>query len=680
MIMSSKTGKTALLALILGSSLFVSAPILAQSSKQVTKSDPTIVVTPTKSKRDIERVPFAVSVISRSEKEQDQAGSIDDMLRTIPNFDSAGGPRRTSEEPSIRGLSDRRIVIKVDGIRRNLRAQYGGRYFIDSNMIDRVEIVRGANSAIDGSGAVGGVIQFFTPTVARELAGSKKNWGVTTQAGYQAVSNEYNYLMSGYTAQNNLDFYGAFSSRDGDDIEAGGDGEIAPSSSRPNNTLLKAGYNFAPNHRAEFRFARYLEQAEVPVSPFQPVSSTNQPSARKSSVTDYSVNYKLAAPDGSPLRNIFDVTSIFYKSFYDVNSVRTIPSTRVDETDFTTAGLDIYNTAKLNYAGLNHSLTTGVEYFENEQTGKRNGAFRPLLGDGADENLGLYVQQETELFGGDLLVTPAARYDHYSLKPGNAALPSNESEEFSPKLGLDYKVNDNWSAYASWASAFRTPTLTELYATGTLFPGNNLVSNPNLKPETAESREIGVRFRKDNVITDYDNLKVNVSVFDNQIEDYIEQIIGATTTQFRNVSKADLKGLEFEVKYRMGQYATGISGGIIRGVNETLDVPLADVPQNKFTAHIERYSKDQSLMVGARGTYYTEQDRIAPNQPLITTTNDGHQFDLYGSWQPELPNGNDGQFKVNFGVDNVTDERYNRHLSFLPEAGRNIKAQAVWKF
>ncbi len=676
MIMSSKFGKIALLSAILGSSLLVSAPVLAQSPK----SDPLIVVTPTKSKRDIERVPFAVSVISRADKENNQSGSIDDMLRNIPNFDSAGGPRRTSEEPSIRGLSDRRIVIKVDGIRRNLRAQYGGRYFIDSNLIDRVEIVRGANSAIDGSGAVAGVIQFFTPTVANELRGSTKNWGVTTQAGYQGVSDEYNYLVSGYTAQGPLDVYTAFSYRNGDDIEAGGDGTISPSSSQPDNGLVKVGYNFNKNHRAEFRYGRYNEEAEIPVSPFQPVSATNSPSTRKSSVTDYSFHYNLAADDGTALKDIFDVNAIFYKSFYDVNSLRTIPSNRYDETDFTTAGLDVYNTATLNYAGLTHNLTTGVEYFENEQTGKRDGGFRPLLGDGKDENLGLYLQQETVFLGGDLLVTPGVRYDRYTLTPGNATLASNESNELSPKIGLDYRFDDNWSAYASWASAFRTPTLTELYATGTLFPGNSLISNPNLQPETAENREIGVRYRKEGVFTQYDNLKVNVAVFNNQIDDYIEQIIGATTTQFRNVSQADLKGFEFDVNYRIGQYAAGVSGGVIRGINETQDVPLADVPQNKFSAHVERYSKDQSIMVGARGTYYTEQDRIAPNQPLITTTNDGHQFDLYGSWQPELPNGNDGKFKVNFGVDNITDERYNRHLSFLPEAGRNVKVQAVFKF
>ena len=680
MTISSVFRVSAFLSTLLASTVLVSETAPAQTQNGYSPASPVIVVTPTKSSRDIDRVPFALNVISTDEKEQDQAGSIDDILRTIPNFDSAGGPRRTSEEPSIRGLSDRRIVIKVDGIRRNFRAQYGGRYFIDPNLIDRVEIVRGANSAIDGSGAVAGVIQFFTPVVSKELQGSDKNWGMTTQAGYQSVNEEYNILTSGYKAQGPFDIFAGLSYRDGNDIDAGGDEKIVPSSSQPDNTLIKVGYNFSPTHRAEFRYGRYFERAAVPASPFQPESATNRPTKRESGVTDYSFHYKLAPNQSSSLASILDLNAIFYKSFYDVDSVRKLPSLRVDETDFTTGGLDIYNNAKANYLGLRHNITTGVEYFENEQTGKRNGTFRPLLGDGSDSNLGLYAQQETAFFGDRLLITPGVRYDHYELTPHDETLPSNRKDQFSPKIGADLKIDDNWSAYASWASAFRTPTLTELYATGVIFPGNNLISNPDLQPETAENREIGVRYRKDGLFTNYDNLKVNVSVFHNQIDDYIEQVIGATTTEFRNVAQADLKGIEFEVKYRIGQYAMGVAGGTIRGQNETNDEPLADVPQNKYSAHVERYTKDQTFMIGARGTYYDEQDRIAPNQPLITTTNSGHQFDLYGSWTPVLPNSKTGAFKVNFGVDNVTDERYNRHLSFLPEAGRNVKAQAVWKF
>jgi hemoglobin/transferrin/lactoferrin receptor protein len=659
--------------------LFSNASI-AQSNKPLSaqKTPPVIVVTPTKSDRAIDRIPFAVSVVKKNDLTQGQPQSIDDALKEIPNFESAGGPRRISEEPSLRGLSDRRIVIKVDGIRRNFRGQYGGRYFLDPMLIDRVEIVRGANSAIDGSGAVGGVMQFFTPQVQTQLMDSDRTYGVESQVGFQTVDDEFSFLTNAYTQYDKVDLMGAVTYRATDNVKVGGGDELVPSSSQPDNALMKAGFNIGPKHRAELRFARFYDESDLPVSPFQPAGGTNLPTIRKSGVTDYSFHYRLAAPDGGALDGLFDLTSIIYRSDYSVNTLRPSPA-RFDETDFTTFGLDTYNTANLRYLGLDHRLTTGVEYFENEQFGRRNGGFRPLLGDGKDKNLGVYLQQETTLWN-RLTLTPGIRFDHYELTPQNAALAGNTEEQFSPKLGLDYQLNDNWSWYASYGTAFRTPTLTELYATGLLFPGNNLISNPNLRPETAENKEIGIRYKGENLFTQYDNLKIATSVFRNDIDNYIEQVIEPATTQFRNVSQAELTGFEIEAKYRVDQYSFGLVAGTIRGENKTANQPLSDVPQNKLVLTAERTTKNNELMYGVRLNHYAEQDRIPTGQPLITTSEAANTVDIYGTWTPNLPNNNAGQFRVNFGVDNVTDENYRRQLAFVPESGRNVKVTLNWKF
>jgi hemoglobin/transferrin/lactoferrin receptor protein len=640
--------------------------------------EPVVVVTPTKSTRPVDKVPYAVSVVSRRNAQSAQAQSADDLLREIPNFSSAGGPRSLTEEPSLRGLSDRRIVIKVDGIRRNFRAQYGGRYFFDPMLTDRVEVVRGANSAIDGSGAIAGTIQFFTPTTAGQLAGSPRNWGTETQFGYQSVNQEFATLLSGYTQQDNVDLYGAFTTRNSDDIRAGDGSTIRPSSEQPDNTLLKAGYTFNPNHRIEFRYARFYDESDLPVTPFQPASTINSPTKRKSAVTDYSAHYRLAPEAGNKFHGIMDVNAIVYHSDYDIKT-RRLSDGRFDQTTFETTGTDVYNTANAKFLGADHKITTGVEYFTNQQSGRRNGAFRPLLGDGEDSNLGVYLQQETVLFD-RLTIIPGVRYDHYELKPQNATLPSQDRDQVSPKIGVNYELDDNWSGYASWASAFRTPTLTELYATGTLFPGNTLISNPNLKPETAENREIGVRYKAEGLLKQYDSLRITVSGFDNQVDDYIEQVIGTTQTQFRNVSQAELRGIELEAKYRIDQYAFGFYGGHIRGENKTQNVPLADVPQNQYSLSFERSSADNQWLFGTRVNHLEAQDRIPPNQPLITTSKAATTLDIYGTWVPPLKNNETGAVTVNFGVDNVTDVSYRRQLAFVPEPGRNAKVSLNWKF
>jgi len=639
---------------------------------------PVVVVTPLKAATDLSKVPMAVSVINADKIAQDQPQSIDDVLRDVPNYAPAGGPRSSTEEPSLRGLSDRRIVIKVDGIRRNFRAQYGGRYFIDPYMIDSAEVVRGSNSAVDGSGAMAGVMQFFTPSVNKQLAGTGRNWGTEEKVGYQSANHEFSTMLSGYGKTDTVDLYTALTYRDGGDFRAGKGQTIQDSSDMPKNGLVKAGFNFSPTHRMELRYSRYYDKSDVPASPFQPVDPAigNFPSHRDTGVTDYSLNYNFS-PENS-LSNYINIKSVLYRSEYSISTTRDFDQ-RLDETDFTTNGIDTFNVAKLNYAGMRHNLTTGVEYFENKQDGTRNGVVRSSLGSGQDSNLGLYVQQESFLTD-KLSIVPGVRYDHYTLEPASAANPSKSDDHWSPKLGVNYSITNALSAYGSVSSAFRTPTMTELYSTGLLFPGNTLISNPNLQPETGWNKEIGLRYKDTGVFSAYDSFNISGSVFQNDIHDYIEQIIGATTTQFRNDAHARLRGVEINGRYRINNIAALFNIGTVRGQNETLDVPLADVPQNRYSVGMEYYTFENRMTSGVRATHNAAQDRIAPGQSFIATSDGATTYDVYGSYTPQLPNNNTGAFRLDYGIDNVFDKNYRKQLSFLPESGRNAKVTATWKF
>lgn len=670
------TRSTAILALLAATTLIAPQQAFAQFKSQTEK--PVVVVTPTKSKKNLDAVPFAVTVIDKNEIEKTQAQSIDDVLQNTPNYSSAGGPRTISEEPSLRGLSDRRIVIKVDGIRRNFRAQYGGRYFIDPYMIDRVEVVRGGNSSIDGSGAIAGTIQFFTPDVKNRLSTTGRNWGTEEKVGYQSGNQEFSTLLSAYGKADKADIYTALSYRAGDDVRGGNSQDIVPSDSTPRNGLVKAGFDITPGQRAEIRYSRFYDTSGLPTSPFQPADPAigNFAAKRNSAVSDYSAKYTFTPQNA--LRDVINLSSVIYHSDYKINTRRNFDR-RLDETDFETTGGDIYNNAKLDYFGLTHNLITGVEYFENEQSGRRNGAVRSLLGSGEDANLGLYAQQET-LFGDRLSITPGIRFDHYELKPGTAANPEQTREEWSPKLGVNYRFTDAFSMYGSVAKSFRTPTLTELYATGVVFPGNTLISNPNLQPETSINKEIGARYKASGLLTAYDHLNVTAAVFQNDIDDYIEQIIGATTTQFRNVTQAKLQGFEMEGRYRVNNVAAIASVGLITGENETANQPLADVPQNRYSIGAEHYAFENTLTTGARANILEKQDKIAPGQSFITTSDGAVTYDVYASYTPQMPNNQAGQFRIDFGVDNIFDKGYRRQLSFLPEQGRNAKVTLNWKF
>lgn len=672
------TNKKLVVALL--ATTLLSVPAFAQDKNNTSKAPswarvqhaPTVVVTPTKSSRDINEIPYAVSVVKRDTKMERQPSSFDDAFKMVPNFDSAGGNRTVTEEPSLRGLSDRRLVIKVDGIRRAFRAQYGGRYFLDPQLVDRMEVVRGSNSAIDGTGAIAGTIQLFTASALDELRGASKNYGFQMGTGFQTGNDQLSAMFSGYTVQGPVDLYFGGSHSVTDDYRSG-NGVVPNSSGEPTNSILKAGYTFAPGSRLELRVARYFDNSMIPASPFQPTNAvTNPVTQRQSGVTDYSLGYNLK-PNGN---KYIDLHTLFYRSEYKITSERQ-NIIRVDQTNFSTNGLDVYNTATLNGWGLEHKLTTGVEYFEDKQNGTRNGAVRTTLGSGADQNLGLYAQTESTLWD-RLTIIPGLRFDRYELNPRNATLPSQTREHWSPKLGANLKLDDAWSIYGSIAGAFRTPTLTELYSEG-VSPGVTIVANPNLLPETALNKEVGLRFAKGGVITQNDSLGFKMAAFENKIQDYIEQVVTAgPTASFRNVSDARLRGIEIEGNYRINNYNFIAAAGGVRGENETTGANLSDVPGDKYSLAAEHYMMGNQFKSGLRANLMMGQDRIPTGQPDIVTTPTAMTYDVYTSWTPDATK--DGSFRIDAGVDNMFDKNYRRQLAFIPEMGRNAKVSLNWKF
>lgn len=103
-----------------------------------------------------------MSVITTEDIEAEQPQSVDDLLQNLPNVELFSGPRRIGEEANIRGFSDERIVTTLDGARQNFSIGHQGRFFLEPDLLKQIEVYRGPNSALYGSGSLGGVIALTT--------------------------------------------------------------------------------------------------------------------------------------------------------------------------------------------------------------------------------------------------------------------------------------------------------------------------------------------------------------------------------------------------------------------------------------------------------------------------------------------------------------------------------------
>lgn len=122
-----------------------------------------IVVSAAQVDTPLSRVTDSVTVINRAELQARQTDTVADALRVVPGFHVAasGTPGALTSIFPRGGESDYTLVL-VDGIRQN---SFGGGFdaaHLSTADVDRIEVVRGPQSALDGDGAIGGVVEIVT--------------------------------------------------------------------------------------------------------------------------------------------------------------------------------------------------------------------------------------------------------------------------------------------------------------------------------------------------------------------------------------------------------------------------------------------------------------------------------------------------------------------------------------
>jgi vitamin B12 transporter len=143
---------------------------------------PDFVVTPTRTPQAISRAGSAVTVITADEIAKESPKSVADVLRRSPGLSitESGGPG-SSTTVRIRGAESRHTLVLIDGVRvtdpSQASAEFDFAQLVPTD-IERIEVLRGPQSALYGSDAIGGVINVIT----RKGRGAPR-FSVSTEAG-----------------------------------------------------------------------------------------------------------------------------------------------------------------------------------------------------------------------------------------------------------------------------------------------------------------------------------------------------------------------------------------------------------------------------------------------------------------------------------------------------------------
>jgi hemoglobin/transferrin/lactoferrin receptor protein len=611
-----------------------------------------------------------VTVVDRAEIELRQAGDLSDLLFAIPGVSSSQGPRPEAMVPNIRGLGEGRVVMRIDGARQNMAIRHRAHTLLDPAVLQRVEVLRGPASTLYGSGATGGVILFETRD-ADDVVAPARNFGGHVSAGYHGNNDE---AMGTATLAARAGDFGVLTSvsrRIAGDYSDGSGEEIAFTEFDVLSGLVKGSWAIDDDQELGLTWLGFVDESASLATADRPVGNVVDRSTRQQSA---SLRYKL---DPADRRLALDAVMYWTDLIFDE---RPLAAGRPrDERSLSTIGLDLANTGRFDAGSVTHTLTIGTELYRDIQRGLADGAPAPEFRGSVRETIGLFAQNRAAL-GDRLDVVLGWRYDAIDSMPEDENLAATSFSETSWQAGVMFDLTRRWQLSASFSEAFRAPALRELFIGGRHFPGNFYVPNPALKPESAASYELGLRYSRKALLTADDRLRGRASLFRNDIDDFIEQRVrgaGApapltNTTRFDNVGEARIEGVELELDWSVAAYRVRLFGARLRGDDRELGIPLESIPGDEIGLRLERSGR--SLLFGGQAVHTAEQDRLFVTPFGARPTPSHTRIDLFASWQatPAL--------RIDVRIDNLTDATYRRHLTLINQPGRSIELQAGYRF
>ncbi len=662
--------------------------------------------------------PGQVTVVDRDALETLAPSTISDALRDVPGLDFSGGPRRTGELPSIRGLSGQNVLILLDGARQSFTSAHDGRFFVDPDLIGTAEVVRGPASALYGSGAVGGVLAFESVDAA-DLLRDGETWGARARVGLQSANEETHASITAFTQQGNFDGVASFGIRQSGDIELASGADL-PSDDDIQTALLKGTYALTDALTVEGSWQRFTNSAIEPNNG-QGTAGTGDGILDRNVDKDITTDTFRAGLTFNPVDNDWlDVALTAYQTSSDVDEFdATVPRTTVR--DIETTGFSARNASRFTLGSTETTLTIGGDWYRDEQTGTDDQVADGTRGgvpNGESEFMGVFAQLESVIQtpAGQFVVIPGIRYDEFESSSEIAPGQENSDNAVSPRIAASFAPEGaNWlRLFGSYSEGFRAPSINELYLDGVhfsiphpvlfnpamgsfVFAPNNFIANPDLVPEETETVEFGLGVDFKQVFVSSDRLQGKVSYFetdaDNLINLSVSVVPDATcfipptfqpctfgTSESANVDRSELEGWEGELHYDSDRFFARASFSSIDGINLTDGSDLGSLTPDRTAINLGLKLPEWNSLIGARVQHASDfEQRIADGSGGFTLQDERDSYvslDLYATWRPESVNG----LRLDLGVDNVFDETYERTFAGVVEPGTNFKVAASWQF
>ena len=501
-----------------------------------------VVVTATKTLRQLSTLPLPVKLISNQEITKSSSSRLSDILDDqpgifiIPDFGGGNGIQ-------IQGLDSQYTLLLIDG--SPIIGRQSGTLDLDRisiGNIEQIEIIKGSSSSLYGTDAIGGVVNLIT---------SRTNDSISADVSYKTSTfntNDFSVNIGKISNKgHNLNLY--FNSFNSDGYNLNDDPILKTVEPYESYTGFLR-HNFKKNKWSFFSSSRiYNENQDFKL---------DKNSYGRNVINESSINSSINFQNNESHKLVFENYYTNYKNDeeFDLNQ-NLIQESFFNQSLIKSELRSIFKNDKKN------TLTLGLGFY-NESL-KRNNFYKDKV---AQNSINYFLQYEGFIFKNTNYVF-GARYDQYD----------EYESEFSPRFAIRTQINDNISSKISIGKGFKTPDFRQLYfnfsnsSSGYSVIGFNaakeIISNlqnlgqianliitqdqfdGKLKPETSVSYNLGFNIKTNN------NIVFDFNFFRNQIKNLIDYKIIATKTNgqsifsYYNLNKVYTQGIEFNSEFNI---------------------------------------------------------------------------------------------------------------------------------
>lgn len=635
---------------VLTGSLLLSAmctPLRAEDAPDME----TMLVTAGLQEMPIYEISSSVTVITAEEIELRQVKYLSDLLRDVPGFavSQAGGPG-TQTQVRVRGAEANQLLVLIDGVRANDPAQsdeFPYQFALAAN-IERIEIIRGPQSAIWGSDAMAGVINIIRKkNVDQSFAGGQVEGGsfgtlsASADAGYASNVFRFNAGVSYF------DTDGTNISRQGNETDG------------TQNTSANLGIEFDASDAVTLEFAGQFVDASNDFDDVDYIVTGLPIDADR--VTESLQTYLTAKALYAPTDGAFSGNLAVNWTDSDIDNYADgfwSGSTAADTLDVRLRGgwkLDQANRHAVNFALERQD----VEF-------SQRGEALPWGDPNQDQSYDVngyameYVGKPAKGFSW----TASARYDDYS----------DFDNATTWQLGSSYQINPSIRLRGSIGTGFKVPTFIERYG----YYEATFIGNPDLKPETSLGWEVGIE-------TSWDRNTLQVAYFDQDLQDEIDGFvfdpITFLYTAMNKENDSHRHGVEAVFDSRLSDsFSLSVTYTYTDATEENaLGMEFEEVrrPKSMGSLTANYYFGDDRGNLNLNVNYTGKQlDNFYSPVTFLSETvvlDSATVVDLAGSWKLNQ------QLEVTARVSNLFDEDYEEILGFV-RPGRAIYAGLRGRF